>query len=340
MKKRLEKIIRYQTKIDRNKFEIFLGQNERNTYLPDEVFDNFLSSIEQTDIFQYPCLDSLQSKIANLYKLSTGNILITPGSDSGIKTIFESFDLKGKNIVTTDYCFPMYNVYADLSNVEVRKAKYKTIRIDINDILSEVDNNTAFIIIANPNSPLGDYQSIEDIKKLLDTGVHIIIDEAYIETTDKESCVDLINEYSNLTVLRTFSKSYGAAGMRVGSLISTEENIKNFFSKVNLMYPINSLGVKYVEFILTNHWFYTQYFDKMKIGKINLLNILKGKGVEVIDTDACWMFVKRFQNNKDLLQELNNQKIHVRTNILPGLEGEWIKLNFEPIIENYDFNFS
>jgi len=340
MKKHLQDIVRYQTKVDRNKYDIFLGQNERNTYLPDEVFDNFLASIEQTDIFQYPDLDRLQLKIANLYNVDKDNLIITPGSDNGIKTIFETFEVQGKNIITTDYCFPMYKVYSNLFKTAINTVEYKSMRLDVDDVINAINSDTQFIILANPNSPLGDYQSNDNIKKLLDTGIHIIIDEAYIESTDKESCVPLINEYSNLTVLRTFSKAYGAAGMRVGSLISSKENITDYFSKVRAMYPISSLGVRYIEFILKHHSFFLNYFDKLKTGKKNLVEILQGQGVELIDTDACWMFVKRTQNDKDLFEELNNQLIHVRVNTLPGQQGDWIKLNYEPILENYDFNFS
>jgi histidinol-phosphate aminotransferase len=340
MKKHLQDISRYQTKVDRDKYDIFLGQNERNTYLPEEVFDNFLSYIEQTDIFQYPDLNYLYSMVAGLYKVSEENILLTNGSDSAIKTIFEAFELKGKNIVTTDYCFPMYKVYSNLYQAAISFAEYTDMTIDVNTILDATNEDTQFIIISNPNSPLGDYQSIENIKKLLDTGIHVVVDEAYIESTDKESCVSLIKEYNNLSVLRTFSKAYGAAGMRVGTLLSSNNNITNYFSKLRLAYPLNSFAVKYIEFILDHHSFFLNYFDKLKIGKKNLVEILEGKGVELIDTDSSWFFIKRTQNDKDLLQELENQRIHVRVNSLPGQVGDWIKLNYEPILENYDFNFS
>ena len=76
MKKILKTVKRYQKNTDRSKYRVYLGQNERNTYLPDEVFDNFLSSIEQEDIFHYPDINPLKTKVANLYGVESDNIMI------------------------------------------------------------------------------------------------------------------------------------------------------------------------------------------------------------------------------------------------------------------------
>ena len=64
------------------------------------------------------------------------------------------------------------------------------------------------------------------------------------------------------------------------------------------------------------------------------------QGVEIRDTECNWVFIKQNQNGKDLSELLELQRIHHRTNSLPGEEGMWIKLNYEPIIKNHDFNFS
>lgn len=340
MKSFLKEVKRYQNNTDRNKYRIYLGQNERNTYLPDEVFDNFLSSIEQEDIFHYPDINPLKAKVANLYGVKSENIMLTHGSDFGIKTIFDAFNVGSKNIITSDYCFPMYNVYADVCETQVKKAVYTNLKLDINSIIELINKDTQFVILANPNSPIGDSQSISSIRKILDTGVHLIVDEAYIELTDLKSSVELINEYKNLTVLRTFSKAYGAAGLRVGVLISCEDNISNYFSKLRLMYPINSLGARYVDFIIKHHNFFLNYFKDISKGKEKFVNKLIEQGIEIRNTECSWVFIKQIQNGKDLSELLELQRIHHKTNLLPGEEGMWIKLNYEPIIENHDFNFS
>lgn len=340
MKKFLKTVERYQKNTDRSKYRIYLGQNERNTYLPDEVFDNFLSSIEQEDIFHYPDINSLKAKVATLYGVESENIMLTHGSDFGIKTIFDAFNVNSKNIITSDYCFPMYNVYADISEAQIKKAVYTSLKLNVDSIIELIDKDTQFVILANPNSPVGDSQSMESIKKILDTGVHLIVDEAYIELTSLKSSIELINEYKNLSVLRTFSKAYGAAGLRVGVLISCENNITNYFSKLRLMYPITSIGARYVDFIIKHHNFFLNYFKDISNGKEKFVKDLIEQGIEIRDTESSWVFIKQNQNGKDLSELLELQKIHHRTNSLPGEEGMWIKLNYEPIIKNHDFNFS
>ena len=96
----------------------------------------------------------------------------------------------------------------------------KDFTISIDKLLSWITWDTQLIVLANPNSPMGEYKSFDEIKPLLDTGIPTLIDEAYVEFTDNESMIQYIDEYPNLLVTRTFSKGFGAAGCRVGCVIS------------------------------------------------------------------------------------------------------------------------
>ena len=168
MKKHLTKIVRKNKLENKDLYKVVLSQNERNLNLPDSLFNNFISSIKQKDIFFYPNIKNLRSKLAKYLGVKGYNLLFTPGSDLGIKTIFESFDLKGKNIITSNYCFPMYNVYAELYECKIKKVRYTDKGLNFRWILDKIDEDTQFIILANPNSPLGDYYTFDQIKTLLD----------------------------------------------------------------------------------------------------------------------------------------------------------------------------
>ena len=78
----------------------------------------------------------------------------------------------------------------------------------------------------------------------------------------------------------------------------------------------------------------------INFGKEKFVNKLIEQGIEIRNTECSWVFIKQIQNGKDLSELLELQRIHHKTNLLPGEEGMWIKLNYEPIIENHDFNFS
>lgn len=257
--------------------------------------------------------------------------MITPGSDIGIKTIFESFDVKGKNVVTTDYCFPMYRVYSDLYETTLKTAKYTGMRLDVNSILKEIDTETEFVILANPNSPLGDYIETSSIKKILNTGVYLILDEAYIELTDKPSALPLLVQYDNLVITRTFSKGFGAAGCRVGYILSNPMNIE-IFNKFRFMYEISGIASKYVENILRNIKFFKKYFSATLKGKEKLVNKLPKD--QIINTDSSWFFIK----HSDALESLFNEyKVSIRTQSLPKSTDLWFKFNYDTSLKGSKF---
>ena len=326
MKSHLKNIYRKSNQEDKTKFKYVLTQNERNHPLADLFVGAFFNSLNQKDICFYPNTSRLKEKICKHYSIDIDNLLLTPGSAFAIKTIFETFNVKGNNVVTSDYFFPMYQVYSDLYECELRKAKYTGMKLDINKIIELVDEDTQFIILANPNSPLGDLYTKKDIIKLLETGVFVVIDEAYLEFTGEETSIPLIEEYKNLIVTKTFSKAYGAAGCRVGFLVSHIENME-YLSKFRSMYEINAIGAKYTELIMDNIEYFQSYFQEMMTGKKKFITKLKNEGYSIIDTQGSWFYLERF-TDKDNLEYFNNLGMSFRTLVLPNGK-EYIKFNYD-----------
>jgi histidinol-phosphate aminotransferase len=326
MKKHLKQVYRKSNQEDKTKFEYVLTQNERNYSLGEEFFTTFINSLDQKDICFYPNTTELKDKICKFYNIKESNLLLTPGSTFAIKTIFESFNVCCKNVITSDYFFPMYQVFSDLYQAELKKASYSGMKLDIDKVIKLIDKDTQFIILANPNSPLGDLYSKEKIIKLLETGVFVVIDEAYLEFTGEESCIPLIQEYKNLIVTKTFSKAYGAAGCRAGFLVSHEDNLE-YLSKFRSMYEINGIGVKYITYVMDNMKLFQDYFKEMKVNKELFVKKLANKGYSIINTDASWFYLKRY-DKKDNLDKFNNLGMSFRTLVLPDGE-EYIKFNYD-----------
>ena len=331
IKKHLYSVFRKSNQEDKTKFKHVLTQNERNYPIDEQLLNKFFSSLTQKDLCFYPNTENLKKKICNYYNIETDNLLLTPGSSFSLKTIFESFEVKGNNIITSDYFFPMYKVYSDLYEAELRKAKYTNMKLDIDSIINLIDSKTQFIMLANPNSPLGDLYSRKDIIKLLETGIFVIIDEAYLEFTGEETSIPLIEEYTNLIVTKTFSKAYGAAGCRVGFLVSHTDNMK-YLSKFRLMYEINTIGAKYVEFIFDNIEYYNKYIEDTFNSKEKAIAKLKKRGYTIINTDCSWFYLKRF-GKVDNLKTFNDAGMSFRTLTLPdGIE--YIKFNYDLNLNN------
>ena len=134
--------------------------SERIFNFPDEVFDQFISTIDQSDIITYPSrfeYETLKRKIGSYNDVSGDNVLLFPGSDVAIRNIFELTRLKKCETITSDPCFPMYDVYSKTHHEKIKKAQYgKDLLLSNDDILSHVNENTSLVALANPNSPIGD----------------------------------------------------------------------------------------------------------------------------------------------------------------------------------------
>ena len=225
MKNWLRNIERRFGYVDKSKYDYILDQSERTTQISDELYQEFLGSLKQEDFFFYPNTQQFREKLNTFFDVNDNQLFLSAGSDVGIKTIIEAFT-DGGRVISSDPSFPMYRIYSQLYNCEYFGIPHeKDYTISMEKILSNITYDTDLIILANPNSPMGEYKSFDEIIPLLEQDVPVLIDEAYIEFSDCESVVKYIDEYPNLIVTRTFSKGFGAAGSRVGMVFSNEENI-------------------------------------------------------------------------------------------------------------------
>ena len=245
MKPHLHKVERRIEYTNKSEYDFILNQSERSQPIPHSYYTKFIRSLTHEDFAYYPNTKNFKEKICEFYNVKTENLFLSDGSDIGIKSIFETFTTCG-NIVTSEPSFPMYQVYASLYNCQYKGIHYNLdlLELSIDKMLEFVDDDTNLIVLANPNSPIGDYKTIDEIKPLLDTGIPTLIDEAYIEFSENESFIKYIDDYPNLIVTRTFSKGFGAAGCRVGMTFSNPHYIENI-SKFRQMYEITGVSLKY-----------------------------------------------------------------------------------------------
>lgn len=322
-KEYLKDVVRKDNIQDKTRYKHVLSQNERN--FPIEIISSFFDSLTQQDITFYPNVEKLKNKIKNYS--GAENILLVPGSDIGIKTVFDLFELKNKDILTTGYYFPMYKVYADLSQANLIPIPYTNFNFNLNSLTESITDNTGLIIFANPNSPIGDTYSIDNIKKVLDTGICTVVDEAYIELSHQPSCISLLKEYDNLFVLRTFSKGLGAAGCRVGYICTSKHNLE-YLEKLRFMYEVSSISCKYAEFVLDNIDYFNSYLKSLLEEKSKFIDYLrKHFNLKIHDTQTSWFFLEK--NNITAKMILDNN-IDIRTIQIDFFENvEWYKFNYD-----------
>ena len=337
MKSHLHKVERRIDYTNKSEYDFILNQSERSQSIPQSYYTKFIKSLTHEDFAYYPNTKNFKEKICEFYNVNTENLFLSDGSDIGIKSIFETFTTCG-NIVTSEPSFPMYQVYASLYNCSYKGINYDvdTLEFSIENMLSFVDDETELIVLANPNSPIGDYKTIDEIKPLLDTGIPVLIDEAYIEFSDKESFIKYIDDYPNLIITRTFSKGFGAAGCRVGMTFAHKDTIEPI-SKFRQMYEITGVSLKYCEFLLNNHHLVDTYIKEVVEEKKKVVSMLKN--YEVIDSQCNWIHFNNQDNNKKTKEIFEKHKVLVKyCKVHPyGFRDSWCRMSIQPGLSEQEF---
>ena len=194
---------------------------------------------------RYPSSSQLKVKeaIAKYKHVEITQVTIGNGSDELIDLLMRCFcEPKKDNIVICEPTFGMFKVYAQLNNIDVLNASLtkNTFQFNEAEILKTINPNTKLIFICSPNNPTGTSMSLNSIKKIATQfkGI-LVIDEAYIDFSEKESALSLINQFPNLLILQTFSKAWGLAALRVGVAYG-HSSIISILNKVRPPFNINS----------------------------------------------------------------------------------------------------
>ncbi|SDR76085.1 histidinol-phosphate transaminase [Gramella sp. MAR_2010_147] len=185
----------------------------------------------------------VKEKLAEVRNIPSKNILLGNGSDEVLDLIFRAFCEPGNdNVITLPPTYGMYKVLADINNIENREVLLNhNFEPDITAIFNQVDRNTKMIFLCSPNNPSGNSFEPETVQVILEkfNGL-IVIDEAYIDFSEKESWLLKLENYPNLIITQTFSKAFGLAGIRLGILYASAEII-SILNKIKPPYNVNEL---------------------------------------------------------------------------------------------------
>jgi histidinol-phosphate aminotransferase len=205
-------------------------------------------SMDGIELHRYPdpYQTKLRERLAALHNVAAGNVFVGAGSDEVIDLLFRIFcEPLYDNVVIPEPTYGMYRVSANIHNVAVRGSLLTDdFQLAIQDIVSQITDKTKMIFCCSPNNPTGNIISIKDILQLCTSGdVLVIVDEAYIEFAESPSLTSHIADHPNLVVMRTLSKSWGMAGIRLGYCIA-HSVIIDFLLKVKAPYNVNSVSAK------------------------------------------------------------------------------------------------
>ncbi len=302
---------------------IKLNTNE-NPYPPSPRIQPLLQDINLDQLRRYPDPNSHQliKALAQYHQLDTTQVFVGNGSDEVLAHAFQAFFKQTDPILFPDISYSFYPVYCALYEIDYRRVPLDPdFRIDIVDYAKP----NGGVILPNPNAPTGIELEPLALRELLSSNPHsvIVIDEAYVDF-GATSVVPLINEFANLLVIRTFSKSRSLAGIRLGyalgqtNLIEALQRVKNSFNS----YPVNQLSSAIGIASIADNDYFEDCRQRVIDSRENLAAALVELDFQVFPSRANFIFVRhRSLLAADLYQQLKEVGILVRFFDAPRIDN-------------------
>lgn len=274
-----------------------------------DLTDMYLYPLEQTNI--------AREAIASWQGFEPENIVLGSGSGSLICAIAELFINPGEEIIM---CTPSYVTYTLLPSrygAKLVEVPNKDFASDVHAMLDAVTDKTKLAVIVNPNNPTGAKVSNEDMCYFIEhlpEHVIAVVDEAYFEWVDDPNHMTMmkyVRENKNIIVLRTFSKLFGLAGLRLGYAVTTKE-IQEHLKKMEFNYGPNRLVLKAVKVAIEDKEYITKSIKNNTDGRNYLQKELRALGFDVIESYTSFIYFAPHRNTKQLILDLNERGVMIR----------------------------
>ena len=275
-------------------------------------------------LYPPPNSDHLKASLAQTYAVEPNQVFVGNGSDEVLAHIFLGLFKQSQPILFPDITYTFYPVYCSLYEIAHHKIPLnEAFQIQIDDYLAHPNNGG--IIFPNPNAPTGLATPLSEIKRLLDANTQsvVVIDEAYVDF-GCESSVQLVNQYPNLIVTHSFSKSRALAGLRVGYAIASAElvegleRVKNSFNS----YPLGRLAQVGATAAVLDTEHLAKTVKKIQNTREQLILDLSKLGFNTLASEANFVFTTHASKNaEEIYTELRQRNILIRYFNLPRINN-------------------
>ena len=269
----------------------------------------------RSDISIYPDAEQsvLRDALSKYTKIEKDQIVAGAGSDELIDLITRLFVSPGDSVMISRPTFGMYSFSASVSGADVIDVprNINDFSLDLDGILNHI-NEVKLVFISSPNNPTGNVTDLKDLKQILNTGVPLVVDEAYVEFSDRD-CTELLDEYPNLMILRTFSKWAGLAGLRVGYGLFPKD-VAKILMRIKPPYSVGTLAQTAATTALQNMPESDQQINTIISERSKVWSSLRGMPkLKVYPSEGNFFLVKILNTNaKDVKSKLLERGISVR----------------------------
>ncbi len=297
---------------------IKLASNENPFGVSPMAIEAIKNELKNVNLYPDSSSYYLTKKLSGIFSIPHENILVGPGSAVIAKWIASALIEEGDEALTADKTFLIYKIAMQETPGNLIKVPLRNYSYDLEGMLNKITEKTRIIFMANPNNPTGTLIKREEFEEFMERvpdSILVVYDEAYreyVEDRQHPKGEEYLLKYKNLVVLRTFSKAYGLAGMRVGYALFGDVKIKEAVWKVVPPFPVTYLAQLAAIAALDDHEFVRMSYEKNLEGKKYLYSQFKRLGLKYLESNTNFIFALPESDARNIVRKLFNKGIIIR----------------------------
>jgi histidinol-phosphate aminotransferase len=304
----------------RNKLR--LDFNENTVGAPPHVIDFIKRFLTAADLSIYPEYGPALIDLSRHFGVGKDQLTLTNGTDEAIQLLVNTYIDDRNQAIVLRPSYAMYRFYSQLAGATIEELDYEaeTLAFPLEALLERVTPETRAVFVSNPNNPTGTGTDVPSIRRVLEKAANaaVLVDEAYYEFSGI-TVLPLLNEYPNLFVSRTFSKTYGMAAMRCGCLFSNAQNMAHI-RKAQSPYSVNGLAAMVARIAVQDQTFVEEYVLEVLTARELLYVGLERLQIPYVASQANFVLVQMGDRAIQIRDELRSRGVLVRDRSyeLPG----------------------
>jgi len=272
-----------------------------------------LRRLAASSISAYPEQVTVRRKVARHFGVGPDELLLTNGTDEALSLVVNTFVESDHRVLLVEPTYAMYRFYSELAGARIAAPRYDAeMRFPWNGVLTELKKRPRVLFLPNPNSPTGNLLSAAELRRILQAAVRtiVVIDEAYFEFS-RVTVVPWIRRCKNLIVTRTFSKTAGLAGLRLGCLFVNADMAADM-RKAQSPYPVNVAALAAAEAAIQDRGFLARTVREVCRGRAELERGLARLGVRSFPSAGNFVLVHFGERTKAIVAALERKAILIR----------------------------
>jgi len=311
-----------------------LASNENLLGVPESVRNAILHAIDEINLYPDDSAFFLKKKLSEYYGVPEDWIMPVAGAVEAIYYVSQIFLDPGDEMIMSNPGFPIFHIVGAIQNA-------KRIMVDVDEnfvartdeMASRITDKTKLIWLDNPNNPCGtivERKAVLDLLRKIDRRCFLVYDEAYVDFVEPEADfvngLELIKDFENVISLRTFSKIFGLAGIRAGTILARPEVISALM-KVRIPFNVNALAQKCLMSALDDREFYEKSISTNARMRKLICELLSARGFRFIPSHTNFVLFDSSVDSMELAQEMGERGVFVRPMKGIGL-ANWVRASF------------